>query len=170
MERTFYKIKPGTAYAKEIEKYFEMKPLWKGVYKKVSELLGEQVEALAHTTDNLYVEFHELKNEDNKKMFKKNGCLKTNSKRAKETLIRYKEIIKELGLSEYQTIGHINFKYGVMRYSGEELRSFGTHEKQMYFEASFDLEKRSRELVIPISEVEYREKYLEVLKQSEEHI
>lgn len=170
MERTFYKIKPDTAYAKEVEKYLDLRSLWKDAYPKVSELLGEEVQAIAFTTDNLYVEYKELKNEENKKMFRKDGGLKAAGKRAKETLIGFKKIISDLGLTEFENLGHVNFKYGVMRYSGEVLKSFRTRDKQMYYEANFDLEKRSKGLVIPISEVEYRERYLEELKQSEEAV
>lgn len=166
-DKKFFKIKPGTDYAAVVKKYFTLKPQWSEVYPKVSELLGENITSLALTPKKLYIEPSEIKNPENKKLFNKDGSLKSNSKRAKQLLEDYKEIIAEIGLTDYLDLGTINFQFGIYRLNGETLRSYGTSDHEIYYEANFDLEERSKGLVIPITEVEYQEKYLEELKKQE---
>lgn len=91
-----------------------------------------------------------------------------------QTARDYKEIIEEVGLANYKELRVINFIHGVMRYAGEEMSSFVTSENDIYYEADFDLEKRSartsngESLVIPITEIEYQEKYLEEIKKTKQ--
>lgn len=173
-EKRFYKIRPGTPYDAAVKKHFELRIKWSEVYPKVSELLGEKITRLALVIDKLYVDLSEIKKDENKKLFNKDGCLKSNSKKAKEVFESYKAILKDVGLSEFEELRMINFVYGVMRYSGEELTSFVTSESDIYYEADFDLEKRSsrssfgESLVIPITEIEFQEKYLEELKKTQQ--
>lgn len=174
--KKFYKIKPGTAYYVAVKQHFDLKEKWTEVFPKVSELLGESITRLAMVTDMLYVDLAEIKKDENKKLFNKNGCLKSNSKKAKKLHEDYIAILSEVGLKDFKELRVINFIYGVMRYSGEELSSFVTSENDIYYEADFDLEARStrsssgKSLVIPITEIEYQEKYLEELKKQEEAV
>jgi hypothetical protein len=162
-----FKIRPGTEYDKAVKKHFNLRPKWNVVYEKVSELLGETITKLSHSVDNLRIDVSELKNEENKKLFNKDGYLKANSKKSKEILTQYKGIIQNCGLSDYVDLGHINFAYGVIRLRGQELESYSTSERDIYYKANFDLEERAKGLVIPISQIEYQEKYLEELKKHE---
>lgn len=163
-----FKIKPNTKLHEELKKHFSLLPKWKGVYEKVSELLGEDITKLGYSTYELYIDFSELTTKENKALFKKDGTLKMNLKKSKQLLERYKDIIKEAGLSEYQELRSINFRYGVMRFGNQHLESFWTSEDEVYYKADFDLEKKTNGLVLPISEVEYQEKYLEELKRIQE--
>ncbi|WP_431785909.1 hypothetical protein [Paenibacillus lactis] len=140
----YYKIKPGTAYDTAVKKYFNLYQKWNAVYAAVGELLDEEITMMVRIPDYLQIEFKELQKEENKKLFKKDGKLKLNLKKAKEIEAAYKDIVKNAGLSEYQTIGSINFAYGLMRYSGETLKMFSTADHEIYYEADFDLEKDLR--------------------------
>ncbi|MNH66454.1 hypothetical protein D3C73_184850 [compost metagenome] len=164
----YYKIKPGTKYDSAVKKHFEQKPKWKEVMIKVGELLGENINAIALTSSNLYVDLKEIINEDNKKLFNKDGALKQNSKRGKQLLSDYRQIIKDAGLSEYSDLGIINFSYGVYRLHGETLRRFISEDYELYFETDIDLETRAKDsgdcYVVPITEVEYLEVQLKDAK------
>lgn len=170
-EKQFFKIKPGTTYDAAVKNHFELRKKWSDVFPRVGELLGENITKLALVKDRLYVDLKEIKQDENKKLFNIDGLLKSNSKRSRQLLEDYKKIIEEVGLANYEELRVINFIYGVMRYTGEEMSSFVTSENNIYYEADFDLEKRStrtsggESLVIPITEIEYQEKYLEELKQ-----
>lgn len=161
-----FKSKAGTNYDSAIKKHFSLLPKWNEMFSKVSELLGENITQLAYSLDYFIIDPSELTKEENKKLFKADGQIKSNTKQAKELFAQYKEIIKEVGLYEYEELSRINFAYGVMRTRGQELESFRTSENDIYYKADFDLEKRSSGNVEPITEIEYEEKYLEELKKS----
>lgn len=162
----YFKIKNDTEFDKAVKKHLVMLPNWKQVYGKLSELLGEKITLLVQASDYLQIDYSEIKKEENKKVFKKDGSLRANSKKAKEVLAAYKTIIEECGLKGFESLGHINFCYGVMRFQGETMKSFKTSEHDIYYETNFDLEERSKGLVVPITDVEYQEKYLEELKKN----
>ncbi|MGG1652280.1 hypothetical protein ABHN03_04040 [Paenibacillus sp. NRS-1775] len=167
----YFKIKEGTEYYNAVQRHLKFLPNWKEVYVKLSELLDEKITLLVHSSNYLQIEYRELKKEENQKLFKKDGTLRAKSKKAKEIEAAYKDIIKEAGLEGYENLGHINFFYGVMRFHGEKLQSYKTSEHELYYEATFDLEERAKQtsggsLVIPITEIEYQEKYLEELKNT----
>lgn len=163
-----FKIKRGTNYDKAVKEHFLQLPKWKNVSTKVSELLGEEITKLGFVTDDLYVDLSELTKEENKRLFTKDGKLRGNLKRAKQIRLDYQDIIKEEGLSEYKDLSRINFVYGFIRTRGQELESYRTSEDDIYYKANFDLEKRAKGLVEPISHIEYEEKYLEELKKQDE--
>lgn len=162
-----FRIKEGTSYHTAVRKHFSLLPKWSDVYDKVGKMLGEDITKLGFTIKELYVDPSELKKDENKKLFKQDGTLKGNLKKAKQLLSDYKEIIHEVGLSEYQELRFINFSFGAMRRSGQSLESFRTSENDIYYKADFDLEKTTNVSVIPISQIEYEEKYLEELKKQE---
>ncbi|TVY09854.1 hypothetical protein [Paenibacillus cremeus] len=159
-----FKITRGTDYDKAVKKHFKQKPLWHNVFVRVSAMLNEKIDKMALVPDELWVEFNDLTKDENKKLFGKNGKLKNNTKRAKETLEQYRQIVTDEGLSDFRQLGEINFIYGVMRFQGEELSSFVTSENDIYYQASFNLQERSEGLVETISEIEYQEMYLKELK------
>jgi hypothetical protein len=159
-----FKIVRGTNYDKAVKEHFNLTPKWSNVMKSLSELLGENIEQMALTTDNVFIELDDLVNEDNKKLFKTSGELKTNTNKGKQLLEQYKQIVKEEGLSDFKELRLINFIYGIMRTQGQSLESFRTSEDDIYYKADFDLVKKSNGLVEPISEIEYEEKYLNELK------
>ncbi len=132
-----------------------------------TDLSGEEITRIVFDPNNLIIVPRELTNEDNKKLFTKYGHLKKNLKRSKELRNSYIKIIKRTGLSEFNDLSRINFIYGVMRTAGQKLESFRTTENDIYYKADFDLEKRSGGLVIPISEIEYQETYLNEIKKRE---
>lgn len=80
-EKKFFKIKQGTAYDAAVKNHFELRKKWSEVYPKVGDLLGENITRLALVKDKLYVDLEEIKQDENKKMFNKDGLLKSNSKR-----------------------------------------------------------------------------------------
>ncbi|GAV11475.1 hypothetical protein [Paenibacillus sp. NAIST15-1] len=164
-DKLYFKIKQGTKYDKAVKEHFKLRKLWTNVFPLVSELLSEQITRIARHPDDLYIDTSEIKNEENKKLFNREGKLKSNTKRAKEIHEEYKRIIQKVGLTEFRDLGTINFIYGVMRLSGEHLKSYRTSDDDIYYECDFDLEKRSNGLVVPITEIEYQEKYLEELKK-----
>lgn len=158
-------IKRGTDFDKAVKQHFKLLDRWGNVFPRVSQLLGQEITKLGFYTHELVVEPNEIKNEETKKLFKKTGELKANSKAANQLRKEFKQIIKEEGLEEYEELRFINFAYGVMRMRGQSLESFVTDEYDVYYKADFDLEKKTNGLVIPISEVEYQEKYLEEIKK-----
>lgn len=160
-----FKIKGNTDYYFEVKKYFQLLPRWDRVFEKVNELLGENITQLAFSKDNLVINYYELKREENKKIFKRDGYLKSNTKQAKTIHSKYLEIIEKVGLSGFMELREINFIYGVMRLRGQSLESFRTSENEIYYKADFDLEKKTNGKVEPITEVEYEEKYLEEIKK-----
>lgn len=159
-----FKIKRGTDFDKAVKEHFELLPKWSSVFTKVGELLGESITKLAFTSENLYIDINEVKSPDNRKLFKNDGSLKGNLKRAKELLQQYRNILDAEGLKNFQELRYINFAYGVMRTRGQHLESFRTSENDIYYKADFDLETKTHGLVEPITEIEYQEKYLEELK------
>lgn len=167
MKRTqCFVIKRGTDYDKAVKKHFELRPKWENVFNRVSELLGQKIERMAFDTKQLFVDYFDL-SDDNKQLFTKDGRLKRNLNKSKEIHREYLRIIKDEGLTDFMELGRINFIYGVMRMQGQELEYFATLENDIYYKADFDLEKRSNGNVIPISEVEYQETYLNELKRRE---
>jgi len=160
-------IKRGTKFDQAVKKHFETVDNWTQVFEQLSLFLGETITHMALTTRTLVIDPDEILNKETKMLFKKSGEIKNNSNKAKEVFQKYLEIVDEAGLSDFKELRDINFSYGVMRRSGEDLESYRTSENDIYYKASFDLEERSRGLVIPISEVEYQEKYLEELKNQE---
>lgn len=160
-----FKIKRGTDYDKAVKKHFELLPLWNKVYREVSKLLGENITKLAYSTEELYIDPTELTKPENKKLFTKEGKLKANLKKAKTIREEYKKIIEQLGLTEYEELRFINFAFGVMRTRGQQMEMFRTSENDIYYKTDFDLERKTEGLVIPISEIEYQEKYLDELKK-----
>lgn len=162
-----FKIKRGTKYDEAVKHHFSLEPKWKLVFKHVSDLLGEEINKLGFSKDQLIVDPYELTKEENKKLFKKDGSLKGNLKKSKELLKEYKSLIEEVGLSEYEELRFINFAYGVMRTHGQTMEQFKTSEDDIYYKCNFDLEKKTSGAVEPISEIAYEEKYLEELKKRE---
>lgn len=163
-----FKIKHGTEYDKAVKKYIEQRPKWINVIKRTAELLKEnKLTEIVLSVDKLWINIEQLTNEDNKKLFNKNGKVRSNSKRSKELNEQYIKIISDEGLSDFQDIKVINFCYGVMRLQGQKLESFFTSEGDIYFKADFNLEERSHGMVVPITEIEYEEKYLEQLKKEQ---
>ncbi|MGG1659488.1 hypothetical protein [Brevibacillus sp. NRS-1366] len=161
-----FKIKHGTKYDRAVKKYIEQRPKWANVIKRMAELLEEEkLTQIVLSVDKLWINIEQLTKEDIKKLFNKDGKVKSNSNRAKELNKQYKQIIADEGLSDFQDVRLINFCYGVMRLQGQKLESFFTSEGGIYFKADFDLENRSNGMVAPISEIEYEEKYLEELKK-----
>lgn len=160
-----FKSKSGTEYDKAIKKHFTLSKKWEEMYDKVGELLGEKITKLGLYVHEPCVDYYELKNEENKKIFKKDGTLKKSFKKSKQLLTDYKELIAKTGLEEYMSLAVISFSYNVMRRNGENLESFVTSDYDMYFKADFDLKERSNGMVVPITEIEYQEKYLEELKK-----
>jgi len=159
-----FKMKKGTEYAKAVEQYFELRPKWKGVFQRLNDYLGENIKSMRLDPAILEIETNDLTKEENKKLFTKDGRLKKNSNEAKELGKIYKSIISDLGLSIFKSLSYINFCYGVMRMSGEELESYTDDDGVIYFKADFDLVKRSGNAVEPITEIEYQEHYLELIK------
>jgi hypothetical protein len=162
-----FKIKRGTEYDKAVKGHFSLLPKWENVFAKVGELLGEEITRLGFTTENLLLVPDELSKDENKKLFKQDGYLKNNTKKAKSVFHDYQKIIEDLGLSEWEELRFINFKYGAMRMRGQNLESFRTSEDDIYYKADFDLEEKTNGMVTPISLIEYEEKYLEELKKQE---
>jgi len=166
-----FKIKRGTDYDIAVKKHFSQRPKWKNVVSKVNEILCEgDISEMALVTDALWINTAQLKSEKNKNMFTKDGKLKSNSKKAKEVLNKYISIIEDEGLSDFVELGLINFSFGVMRLRGQELESFVTSEHDIYYKCDYDLKKRTQDLVIPITEIEYEEKYLEELKRDAKEV
>lgn len=172
MEMQYFKSKPGTSYDKKIKKYFALSDKWKKVmFKKVSKLLGEKITRMAFDPNELYIDVSQLKNEENKRLFTKDGKLKANNKKANEIREKYIEIVAEEGLQETEDLNKINFSHRIVRYGNlgnpDHIRSFVTSEKDIYFETDFDLEERSNGSVVRITAIEYHEKYLEEIKKQE---
>ncbi|WP_405103131.1 hypothetical protein [Oceanobacillus sp. FSL H7-0719] len=165
-----FKIKKGSEFDDEVKKHFELADKWANVFPRVSKLLGEKITSMVLTTDNLIIDLDEIQDDSTKKLFKKDGALKQNLKESNRIRKEYQEIIDEEGLKEYQELRYINFSFGVMRRRGESLTSFRTSENEIYYEADFDLEGRAKSSVVPISQIEYQEKYLEELKKKDELI
>lgn len=170
-EMKYYKIIRGTKYDQAVKKHFELNKQWRQVYGMLSDMLGEKITKMVQHPKFLTIDLTEITKEENKKAFKKDGSLKGNSKKAKQIAEQYNQIIEECGLTEYENLGTINFIYGMMRYSGETLKTFKTSEYDLYYKADFDMDERSKRtnggesLIEEITEVEYTEKYLEEIKK-----
>ena len=163
-----FKVKAGSKYDMAVKKSLELEKKFNDMYEKVSEILGENITKMARSKDYLVIDSSELTKEENKKLFKKDGYLKLNSKKGKEIDSKFKAAINELGLTNYEELPKINFIYSVMRRSQQQkLSSFVTSENDIYFKANFDLEEYAKGSVEPISEIEFEETYLNELKKRE---
>lgn len=162
-----FKIKQGTAYADAVKQYFELLPRWKDVIKQLGEYLDENIQQISPRPESLIIDVKELNNPENIKLFTNAGKLKKSSKRSKEIREFYENLIKEYGLTEFESLSLINFTYGIMRYQGDKLESYTDGVGNIYYKATFDLEKRSNGSVEPITEIEYEETYLNLLKQKQ---
>ncbi|TYS60501.1 hypothetical protein FZC76_21765 [Sutcliffiella horikoshii] len=162
-----FKSKPGTHYDLAVKKYIDLVPKWGNVIDEVAELLAENVTKIAFEPKELWVDSSEIKFLENRKLFTKDGRLKSNTKRAKEIRKAYLDIVESQGLTEFRELRMINFSYGVMRSRGQKLESYISSEGDIYFRADFDLAKRSDGSVESITEVQYQEKYLKELKKNE---
>lgn len=170
VSKTFcFKSVPESAFGQDVKKYVELLPLWSEVINKVSELLGEPITKLARDTRELYVDIDEL-NVENAKLFTKDGKLKKNSKRANDLRKGYLEALDAVGLKDFMDIHFIKFAYGTMRTSHvQSLESFISSEKEIYFKANFDMigREKSSGYIVPITEIQFEEKYLAELKDRE---
>lgn len=160
-----FKVKKGSKLEQEINKYFSDLPKWVNVIKDVNEFMGESITRIGLDPQNLYIDPDELKKVENKKLFTKDGRLKkSNLKRANALREIYKESVKMNGLQDFKEFDYICFTYGIYRTRGQRLERFGSKEVGVYFKANFDLEKRTNGMVEPITEIEYQETYLKMLK------
>lgn len=164
----FYKTKEGTKYTEAVKEHFTMLPKWNEVFDRVGELLGEKITKMAFSTRYLLIDRKELKNEENLKLFKLDGELKSNTKKSKKLLEDYLAILKDVGLDNYKELRELDFSYGIMRMRGQDMDRFKTSENHIYFRTDFDLEKASNGMVEEITEREYAEKYLEETKKKDE--
>lgn len=163
-----FKIKRGTKFDSDIKESLLLRSKWDDVMRDIGILLGEKITSIYLNTGILSVPPEKIKKEDNKKLFKKDGTLKISLKKAKEINKEYLKILESYGLSKYRELPRINFSYGIMRRQGQKLESFPTSENDIYYKADFDLGKGTDDLVIPITEIEYEEKYVEELKKRDE--
>lgn len=160
-----FKNKHGTEFDKSVKKHYTQLPCWKKVVERLGLIMGEDITRIALDPKNLRLDTTEFKQEENVNLFNKRGELKKNSKKAKELFKSYQQIIEEEGLRDFADMTLIRFIYGVMKYPGRTLESYTTSENDIYYKADFDLEEKTKGLVVPISEIEYEEKYLEELKK-----
>lgn len=168
MEKEFcFKTVEGTEYHNKVKDFLSTRKRWAIALGKLGEFLGEELTRISQHTDALRIDLDEIKDPANKKLFKKDGTLKQNLKAAKEVQKEFKKIIDECGLTDFEPLGTINFKHGIMRFQGETLDSFATSDLHIYYKANFDLQKRAGDLVEKVSLIEYQEKYLEELKKLE---
>ncbi|UTR05417.1 hypothetical protein MM326_15065 [Alkalihalobacillus sp. LMS6] len=162
-----FRIVRGTEFHKAIQKYLELAPRWAGVTHELGNSIGEEITRIARMPQALRIDYTELKLEENKKIFKKDGMLRKNLKVSKEIHEKYIEIIKSLGLEEYEEISTINFVHGAMRRKDQKLESFIANEDDVFYKGDFDLAKKTDGLVEPITLIEYQETYLAELKKRE---
>lgn len=171
MKNSCFKINRESDFYVEVQKQLKLRHIWSEVmFQHASEILGEKITKMAFDTKELAVDLSEIKNPETKKLFKQDGTLKKNLKKSKEILKRYQAAVELEGLSEYEELRYINFRFGVMRVRGQSLESFRAHDGDIYYKANFDLNKRSNGNVVPISEIEYEEMYLETLKKQAEEM
>lgn len=171
MNKTYcYKSNPESEYGKAVKQYLELLPLWERVSERVSELLGEKITRMATDAEELYVDTMQV-GDENRKLFTKDGKLKSNSKKANEIRVKYKEIIEDVGLKDFKDMRLINFIYGVMRTSDRQsLESFMSSEGGIYLKANYDMLYREKldDSILHITEIDFEEKYLSELKKKEE--
>lgn len=170
MNKTYcYKSNSKSEYGKAVKQYLELLPLWGIVSERVSELLGEKITRMATDVEELYIDTMQV-GDENRKLFTKDGKLKSNSKKANEVRMKYKEIIEAVGLKDFKDMRLINFIYGVMRTSNQQsLESFMSSEGEIYLKANYDMLYREKlgNNILQITEIEFEEKYLSELKKKE---
>lgn len=161
----YFKSKPGSKFEKEVKQYFEKLPLWNEVLNRINLLLGENLQVVARNPRVLVISPSELELGENKKLFKKSGELKRNSKRAKMIAKAYQDIIKELDLNDFEELGVIFFYYGITRSRGQSLQFYVTPNNQVYFRSDYNLQEKAPESLIRIMSDEYYEvHYLNMVK------
>jgi len=161
-----YKAKLGSEFYLDARKSMTQRGEWKKVIDEVNKLLGESIKTIRPSIAILWLDNDELTTEENKKLFTNEGKLKKNNKKAKRLNEEYIQIVGQLGLSDYKDIGIIEFIHGVYSLRGESVERYVSLDQELYYKTDFNLEERSKGNFIPITEIEYQEKYLEDLKKS----
>ncbi|MCY9592341.1 hypothetical protein PC41400_15045 [Paenibacillus chitinolyticus] len=161
-----YKAKSGSEFYLDARKSMTQRGEWKKVINEVNKLLGESVKSIWPSTNILCLDVRELSKDENKKLFTNEGRLRKNDKKAKDYNSEYIKILNRFGLSNYEDIKLVEFKHGICSLGGESLERYISLDKEIYYKADFNLEKRSQGNFDLITEIEYQEKYLEDLKKS----
>lgn len=169
-QRYAYKSVPESKFGKAVKRYHELLPMWNQVIDDLSDFLGDKITKIVRDPERLVLDVDELSDE-NAKLFKKDGSLKKNSKKANELADTYKSIIDDAGLSDFKDLHLLKFIYGVMRTSRQQhMESFLSSEGELYVETDWDMLERQKTdgSIEPITKIEYTEKYLSELKKNEE--
>ena len=175
-EQMHFKIKEDSAFHRAVKEVFEQDQIWRQeMFEEVRRLLGVDVERMGFDPKNLYLDPAEIKkHEELKPLFKKDGALKKNVKKANEIRKSYVKAVEQHGLQNYQPLGLVNFTFNAMRMgdgtggTNEEMRSYRSSDDVIYYEANFDLAERTKGQVVPISAVEYHETYAKEIRKQEE--
>lgn len=169
VEEYCYRVKEDGDYDKALRKNRQHMLTWSKLCDFIGEQLGEEITKLG-TVHRLMVDLNEIKNEENKKLFKQDGTVKLNVKKAKELNQAYIRFIQE-HMPDYREEREINFMFGVMRRSvSDTIERFMDDDKRTYIRTNFNLLDQNNRVTAslePISAITYYETYLNLLKRRE---
>jgi hypothetical protein len=166
----FYQSIKGSDFEKAMLNHYKQNEKWSEVSKDLESLLGETIGVyMAPDNEELHIDPATTAGfkDENLKLFKTDGRLKKNSKKAKKLAEDYASIIRRHGLSNYVPKAFINFSYGVIRTHPKQTMESFFKDERYFVKSSVDfLEHKpfSANSIEPISEIEYEEAYLELIK------
>src|SRR5699024_11718755 len=106
-------------------------------------------------------------NDENKKIFKRDGEIKLNTKIGKSLNAKYQEKLKELDLDNYRSPSAIFFTYGFLRdHRSQTQNQFNNDDLIVYFESNAPwTEREYTSQLEEITEAEYYQARAELAEQ-----
>jgi hypothetical protein len=170
-EYKFFRTKQGTKFDDKVQQYFELRPRWGNVVKRLSVYLGEKVTRIVMSPNYLSIEPSEITKPENKALFTKDGNVRKRGK--KPTALRefYHNLIDELGLKHFRELRWIEWCNGITGLKHQTVERFlaiedGIHV--IYYKTNFDLDKEYLEQFEMIDEIQFEQAHLDQLKRNKE--
>jgi hypothetical protein len=147
--------KDGSELDKALRKQYYQDDFWTKVIESMSVHLGEKINRIyTRTALGFPIDVIDGFNDERKKMFRKDGFLKSTPKGCKILQKFYESLLDKWHLNDYQSISDIRFTFGMFRFHGESSEAYRDFEGRLYSKTSFDQTNRTskaNENLTPIS-------------------
>jgi hypothetical protein len=162
-----YVSKAGTKFDEAVKKEWKQSHEWNKVMVAMGVHMGEEIKSMYLTTTlafppEVLVKF----NADNQKLFKQNGFLKKTGKGTKQLREFFNSILQKFGLDDYQSISDLRFGYGMFRLRGQTSEGYRDFDGRLYMKTDF-VPSGATKWLTEISEIDYTEKYADLLKEQD---
>lgn len=159
MTMKFYKVKEGTSYHKALLQSIKDESKMLEINEQVRKEFGLAESTQYSLSPDRF--FQEEITEEQSKWFKKDGEAKKNSTVFK----RYKELMKDNHMDNYEHEGIINFTYGIMKRRHSETMMRMKYHNNFYIQTDTYFGEEEMKYLEEITEIQYTETRLAALEE-----